>query len=89
MPEVPIIVGIMTDGVTLQILFDGQQSLTRSIQTLTDTTNNIYGIVSKLQIDVTELRSYTEAGFDTMNDRFDRLEARVDGLEGQLAIRSR
>ncbi len=56
-------------------LMDGQQSMEQKIQRLLDTSNDIYATLTKL-------KTYTEAGFDTMDDRFDRLECLVDGSGG-------
>ncbi len=58
-------------------LMNGQQSMELNIQRLLDTSNDIYASLNKL-------RTYTEAGFDTMNSRFDRLESEFDGMEDRM-----
>jgi uncharacterized phage infection (PIP) family protein YhgE len=65
-------------------LIGGQHEILAAIA---DLTSHQYGFDSKLNsLDqgLGELKEYTYAGFDTMNDRFDRLEDQVDRLSAEL-----
>ena len=59
------------------------ESLSVKVESLDNKVDKLDAKVEGLGRDLSKLRAYTEAGFDTLNDRFDRLEARMDGFEGR------
>jgi len=73
--------------VTISDLYQGQQELSHKFDNLSV---KVSGLDSKVGVlaqavrqnteDISDLKVYTEAGFDTMNGRFDRLEDQVDRL---------
>lgn len=46
--------------------------------------NNLSLAVENIDNDLFDLRVYTESGFETMNNRFDDLEARVDAHDSRF-----
>jgi hypothetical protein len=60
-------------------LVQGQNQLQLTVDNLV--TGHLY-----LGNDIKQLRAFTETGFDTMGDRFDRLEDQVDRIEATVGL---
>ena len=76
---------VMTETVSLQDLYDGQQllfklmsKLDRKVDGLDSKISGLDSRLNKLENEMTELRTFTAAGFETMNGRFDWLENQLD-----------